>query len=121
MPADQIHLRNLQLPCHIGVPDEERSAPQLLHADVCIHCRMPFEAMKDDITLTIDYALVSARLRHIASEKPRRLIETLAADLAACVIQEFLATAVEITIKKRILPETEHVAVRLFRQASTNA
>lgn len=120
MPADQIHLRNLQLPCHIGVPDEERAEPQLLHADVCIHCRMPFEAMQDDIGLTIDYALVASRMRHIAAGKPRRLIETLAADLAGCLLEEFLVPAVEITIKKRILPETEHVAVRLFRQAHTN-
>jgi dihydroneopterin aldolase len=118
---DQIHLTNLQLRCHIGVPDEERAAPQLLHADVVIHSRVPFEAMQDDIAQTIDYADVTARLEQIAAQKPRRLIETLAADLAACVLTEFAALAVEITIKKRILPQTDHVAVRLFRQAGTNA
>lgn len=118
---DQIHLTNLQLRCHIGVPDEERSTPQLLHADVVIHSRVPFEAMQDNIALTIDYAAVAARLEQIAAEKPRRLIETLAADLAACLLTEFAAPAVEITIKKRILPQTDHVAVRLFRQAGTNA
>ena len=36
-PPDQIHLTGLQLRCHIGVPDEERAAPQLLHADVVLH------------------------------------------------------------------------------------
>lgn len=121
MPADQIHLAALQLRCHIGVPDEERATPQLLHADVVLHSRVSFEAMQDDIAQTIDYAAVAARLEQIAAEKPRRLIETLAADLAACVLTEFAAAAVEITLKKRILPQTDHVAVRLFRHAGTNA
>lgn len=118
---DEIHLTNLQLRCHIGVPDEERASPQLLHADVVIRSRVPFEAAQDDIAQTIDYAAVAARLEQIAAEKPRRLIETLAADLAMCVLAEFAAPAVEITLKKRILPQTDHVAVRLFRQAGTNA
>lgn len=117
---DQIHLVHLQLRCHIGVPDKERAAPQLLHADVVIYSRLPFEAMQDDIAQTIDYAAVSVRLEEIAAEKPRQLIETLAADLAACVLSEFAAAAVEITIKKRILPQTDHVAVRLFRERRTN-
>jgi len=121
MTADQIHLANLQLRCHIGVPDEERAAPQLLHADIILHNRVPFEAMQDDIAQTIDYAAVATRLEQIAAQKPRRLIETLAADLAACVLTEFSAAAVEVTIKKRILPQTDHVAVRLFREARANA
>ncbi len=118
---DQIHLSALQLRCHIGVPDEERAAAQLLHADVVIHSRVAFEAMQDDIAQTIDYAAVATRLEQIAAEKPRRLIETLAADLAACVLSEFHAPAVEITLRKRILPQTDHVAVRLFRHAEANA
>jgi dihydroneopterin aldolase len=118
---DEIHLTNLQLTCHIGVPDEERAEPQLLHADIVLHSRVTFETMQDDIAQTIDYAAVAVRLEQIAAEKPRQLIETLAADLAACVLSEFAAAAVEITIKKRILPQTDHVAVRLFREGRTNA
>lgn len=117
--SDQIHLANLQFRCHIGVPDEERAAPQLLLADIVLHSRVPFESMQDDIAQTIDYAAVAARLEQIAASKPRRLIETLAADLAACVLAEFAATAVEITLKKRILPQTDHVAVRLFRELAS--
>ncbi|MBE7494055.1 MAG: dihydroneopterin aldolase [Verrucomicrobiaceae bacterium] len=120
MTADQILLCNLQLRCHIGVPDAERSTEQLLHADVVIHSRVSFEAMQDDLACTIDYAAVATRLEQIAAARPRRLIETLAADLAACVLTEFSAAAVEITLRKRILPQTDHVAVRLFRHAGTN-
>ncbi len=119
-PPDEIHISALELPCHIGVPDEERATSQLLHADIVILSRVPFEQMDDDITATIDYAAAAARLQQVAAEKPRRLIETLAADLASCLLGEFAAASVQITLRKRILPSTDHVAVRLMRSTQTN-
>lgn len=122
MPSpDEIHLAALELRCHIGVPAEERAQPQLLRADIVIHSPVRFENMADDIAATIDYAAVAVRLQEIAAERPRQLIETLAADLAACILEEFGAPGVEITLRKRILPSTDHVAVRLTRLARTNA
>ncbi len=116
-PPDQIHLTGLQLRCHIGVPDEERAEAQLLHADIVLHLRGRFEDMADELSRTIDYAAVATRLEQVAAARPRRLIETLAAELAQVVLQEFAAAQVEITLRKRILPQTDHVAVRLVRYA----
>ena len=45
-------------------------------------------------------------------------LETLAAELAQVVLEEFAAAQVEITLRKRILPQTDHVAVRLVRYAN---
>ncbi len=117
-PPDQIHLTGLQLRCHIGVPDEERAEAQLLHADIVLHLRGRFEDMADELSRTIDYAAVATRLEQVAAARPRRLIETLAAELAQVVLQEFAAAQVEITLRKRILPQTDHVAVRLVRYAN---
>ena len=117
-PPDQIHLTGLQLRCHIGVPDEERAEAQLLHADIVLHLRGRFEDMADELSRTIDYAAVATRLEQVAAARPRRLIETLAAELAHVVLEEFAAAQVEITLRKRILPQTDHVAVRLVRYAN---
>lgn len=117
-PPDQIHLQGLQLRCHIGVPDEERAEAQLLHADIVLHLRDRFEDMADELSRTIDYAAVATRLEQVAAARPRRLIETLAAELAQVVLEEFAAAQVEITLRKRILPQTDHVAVRLVRYAN---
>jgi dihydroneopterin aldolase len=117
-PPDQINLTGLQLRCHIGVPDEERAEAQLLHADIVLHLRGRFEDMADELSRTIDYAAVATRLEQVAAARPRRLIETLAAELAQVVLQEFAAAQVEITLRKRILPQTDHVAVRLVRYAN---
>ena len=114
-PPDEIRIAGLRLHTHIGVPDDERAAPQTLEADIVIRVANRFEAMADEISATIDYAAVAARLQQLAGAKPRRLIETLAAEMAGCLISEFQATGVTVDLRKRILPETDHVAVRVVR------
>jgi dihydroneopterin aldolase len=114
-PPDEIHLSALRLTTHIGVPEEERAGSQVLVADIILRTARRFEAMSDDISATIDYAAVATRLQELAAERPRRLIETLAAEMAACLLEEFRAAGVTIELRKHILPDTEHVAVRLVR------
>ncbi|WP_395740857.1 dihydroneopterin aldolase [Prosthecobacter sp.] len=116
-PLDEIHLTALRLTTHIGVPDDERAGSQVLVADVVLRVASRFEAMNDDIAATIDYAAVAARLQALAAERPRRLIETLAAEMAACVLGEFKAAGVSIELRKHILPDTQHVAVSLVRES----
>ncbi len=114
-PPDEIHINGLKLSTHIGVPTAERAAAQVLEADVIIRSAARFEAMQDAIAATIDYATVASRLQALAAERPRQLIETLAAEMAACVLAEFHAAGVSIELRKHILPDTDHVAVRLVR------
>lgn len=114
-PPDEIRISALRLTTHIGVPEEERATSQVLEADITLRIAGRFEGMMDDIAATIDYAAVAARLQALAAERPRRLIETLAAEMAACVMGEFQAAGVSIELRKHILPGTDHVAVRLVR------
>ena len=112
---DCIHLRGLDLPTRIGVPDEERAAWQTLSADVTLRLSAHFEQMHDELAGTVDYAAVALRLRVLAADRPRALIETLAAEMAACLLAEFGPSSVTIELRKRILPGTDHVAVSLTR------
>lgn len=114
-PPDEIHIQGLLLTTNIGVPDEERATPQVLEADITLRITTRFEEMRDDIASTIDYAAVASRLQGLAAARARKLIETLAAEMAACVLDEFGASGVSIELRKRILPGTDHVAVRLVR------
>lgn len=111
MPSDQIFIRGLDLSVLIGVPDAERAAWQVLNADVSFVPSKTFEAMADEIAATLDYEAVANRLRALAAERPRRLIETLAAEMAEAVLTEFGATWVRVELRKRILPGTDCVGV----------
>jgi phosphoglycolate phosphatase/dihydroneopterin aldolase len=46
------------------------------------------------------------------------LIETLADEVAGLIIAEFGALSVEVELRKFILPQTRHVAVRCARSKS---
>lgn len=113
-----IHVAGLELRPHIGVPDEERVEPQTLRLWLTLTPLQAFGEMADDVTRTIDYAVVCRRCQACAAEKPRRLIETLADDLAGLLLREFPCARVELELRKYILAETEYVAVRLARGLS---
>lgn len=108
----EIIIDSLRVKTWIGVPDEERSEAQEIELDLCIRPARNFAEMRDDITLTVDYAAVCQRVAGLAAERPRRLIETLAREIGVMVLDEFDTASVEVEIRKFILPETRHVGVR---------
>lgn len=111
----EIEIRRLKVSCHIGVPEEERALPQQLRVSVKLTTATPFGAMGDEISRTIDYAALASAIQDLSSARPRRLIETLAADVADLVLESPVVTSVEVTVEKHILPDTECVAVHLRR------
>lgn len=111
----EILISGLRVRAYIGVPDEERAEMQELEFDLRIRTALAFDQMDDTLSKTIDYARVSQRVSEIAAEKPRNLIETLANEVAGKVLAEFDALSVEVELRKFILPETRHVAVRCTR------
>lgn len=113
--TDEIIIKGLCVTCHVGVPDEERARPQelLLHLTL-----FPFsdpEPLEDDIGRTIDYHAVALHVEQIAKERSRKLIETLAEDVAASILTNFATSRVSIEIEKFILPNTRSVGVRITR------
>ena len=114
---NEIWIRGLRVETRIGVPDAERAQPQEIVFDVMIEPVCVFEAMDDEINRTVDYDEVVRRIAALAGERPRRLIETLAMETARMILREFSARSATVEIRKSILPQTEHVAVRFCLKA----
>ncbi len=118
---DSIHLANVLLLARLGVPEAERASPQRLGLFLTLHLAHRCESFGDDLDRTANYAAVRQTARAIAAEHPRRLLETLAADLAAGVLAGYpVVAAVELELRKWVLPDTDFVAVRLSRRRGTN-
>ena len=113
---DTIEIRRLRVTTHIGVPDEERSAPQVLLVTVKMTTSQNFDGLADEISRTIDYYQVSLGIEALAAARPRRLIETLATDIAGHLLENQPLRHVAVTIEKHILPNTECVAVHIERE-----
>jgi dihydroneopterin aldolase len=115
--ADTIQIEQLEISAHIGVPDAERAEAQRLTASLTLEPARGFGALSDDLARTVDYFAVCQAVRELAAAHPRRLIETLAEEIAGMLLRRFAVGTVEVEIRKYILPDTRYVAVRLRREA----
>jgi len=118
---DQIALRGLRVFGYHGVLDSERRDGQEFLVDAVLWLDTTPAAASDDLSLTVDYAALAARLAAIVAGPPVRLIETLAQRLADTAAAEPLVREVEITVHKPHAPvgyEFGDVAVTIRRPRS---
>lgn len=108
-----IHIHGLRVRCHVGVPDEELAVAQELLIHLEMSPRHHWDDLDDDISRTVDYALVATQIEDLARAKPRRLIETLASDTVNFLLENHPLQRVKVTIEKFILPRTRSVSVVL--------
>ena len=113
---DSIHIEQLELLARLGVPDDERATPQRLALNLTIEPARDFRGLDDRIENTVDYFAVAQTVQTLAATRPRRLLETLAEEIAREVLDRFPVRAVSVELRKFILPDTAFVEVRLRRE-----
>ncbi|MGA7901341.1 MAG: dihydroneopterin aldolase, partial [Terrimicrobiaceae bacterium] len=112
---DAIIIKGLEVDAFIGVSDGERTNSQRLRIDAILTPLTQFSALNDDITRTVDYQAATQRIVSVVASRPRRLIETLASDIAGMLVGEFAARRAEVEVRKFVLPGTDYVAVHCTR------
>ena len=115
--TEWIEIVDQEILCFIGVPPEERKTSQKLLVTVRFQIGNRFCDLDDQFEQTIDYAAVAAAVEQIAGESEIQLVETLVSRIADRLIATFPMSAIEVTVKKFILPNTKNVEVRTKRNA----
>ncbi|MDQ3622809.1 MAG: dihydroneopterin aldolase [Verrucomicrobiota bacterium] len=114
--ADGIHIEQLELSACIGVPDEERRVAQRLTLNLTLEPQRDFSALNDRLENTVDYSVLTRFVQEFARSRPRKLVETLAEEIALAVLARFPLRAIELELRKFVLPDACFVAVRLRRE-----
>ena len=112
---DRILICDIETQCSIGVPDEERQTPQRLLISLELEGDFTKASVEDNLMTTIDYHEVYLRVKEVCAERERKLIETLAEDIASSILTKFRVKCVTVEIKKFILPATAYVSVKIER------
>ena len=114
--SDLIRVIDLEVYARIGVPEAERIEPQrlLISLEMSVDS-IARAAATDDLAGTINYAEVAERVKQVAAQRERKLIETLAEEIAFDLLKAFPMKKISLEIKKFILPDARHVSVKIER------
>ena len=112
---DKIIIADLEVFCQVGVTAEERARPQRLLLTVEMGHNFTAAANSDNLAETIDYHAVTQRLLRFGEGCHWELIETLASDIAAMVLEDFSPSSVTVEVKKFVIPQARYVSVQLTR------
>jgi len=116
---DRILFEGLECSANIGVPDEERAHRQKLWVDLEIDADLNRAAGTDNPAAMLDYSKVYELVTTLVEEKPRRLIEALAyeiADLILYAVPDAEAVKVRVWKKPAVLKKLTRVAAEITRK-----
>ena len=116
---DHVHIHQLEVFAHIGVPDDERASPQRLIFNITFWPTHPAPKLEDDLARTVDYAAVCAEVKNFVQGRADRLIETLADALASHLLEVFEMQRITIELRKFVFPDVEFVSVTVTRDRAS--
>jgi dihydroneopterin aldolase len=113
---DLIFIEGLVAHTVIGIHDNELYVTQPVRIDVCAGLPRPSACDSDDITGTIDYSVLRARLLRLLEDHQIRLLEAFAEEIARIVLHEFGAhwTRVRL-VKPKKFDDVDAVGVMIER------
>ena len=114
--ADTLVIRDLVAECRIGVFEWEQAQPQKIWIDLELEIDAAKSAQQDNVDATIDYGKLVTAIRQLVQQKPYRLLETMAEEVAALILREFATPKVFVRVKKRALPGIDYAAVEITRK-----
>ena len=118
--ADKIFIRELKIPCLIGIFDWERKKKQIVSIDIEFSASISKAAKTDKIRDARDYKKIAKRTINFVSQSKFYLIEALIENLAALLLKEFELKEVTLQIEKPgAIRGARTVGIRITRQAAT--
>ena len=112
---DTIHVEQLEMFAHVGVPDSERASPQRITATITVWPMASLHELGDDISSTINYSAIARVVREVVDERRDKLIETLAEKIAARLLRELPIRRLRIELRKFVLPDAQFASVTITR------
>jgi dihydroneopterin aldolase len=101
---DRIDLLGIEVHARHGVLPAEKSEPQPFLVDVSIALDLTGAGASDDLEGTIDYGVLAKQVHDFVEDSSFNLIEGLADQLAAMILEYELVESVAVTVHKPEAP-----------------
>ena len=116
--CDEVHIDQLEVSTHIGVPEQERAAPQRLTVSISFWPFQQTRDLADNIHQAVNYSAVAEETKSFVRDQSVNLIETLADLLAAHLLKTFPIQKVTVELRKFPLQDAKYVSATVTRTAS---
>jgi len=111
----KVFVRDLILPCRIGVYSHEKHAEQRVRINLELNCH-EHPAINDDYTNVVCYAEVVEGIRSLLNSGHINLVETLAERIAAQCLEDHRILVAKVRVEKLdVMPEASAVGVEIER------
>ena len=95
-----VFIRDMVLPCSIGVHRHERLETQRIRINLDLAVREAVEPLGDDLANVVCYETVANDIRAIVARGHVNLVETLAEDIAALCLKDFRILSARVRVDK---------------------
>lgn len=114
-----VFIRDLVLPCNIGVHRHEKDGPQRVRINLDLTVREGDAPINDALGNVVCYEDVATGVRTIVGTGHINLVETLAERLASFCLQDTRIEAVRVRVEKLdVFPDAASVGVEIVRSRS---
>ncbi len=100
---DKIYVNRMGFYGYHGVFAEENKLGQRFYVDLVLEMDLTPASKTDDLEETVNYADIYEKVKAIVEGPPRKLVETVAEDIAAAILESF--APVQICTVKVIKPD----------------
>ncbi len=111
-----VFIRDMVLPCSIGVHRHERLEPQRIRINLDLAVREAVEPLGDNLANVVCYESVANGIRAIVARGHVNLVETLAEDIAALCLKDIRILSARVRVEKLdVFADAQSVGVEIER------
>lgn len=115
-----VFIRDLLLPCSIGVHQHEKVEPQQIRINLDLAVKESTDTLNDQIKNVVNYEEIVIGVRALIARGHVNLVETLADDIATMCLEDLRVRSVLVRIEKLdVFEDATSVGVEIERFSST--
>jgi len=113
--SDKVFIKNLFIPCKVGVTNEERSKKQNVIIDIEVFCDLIHVGAEDDLSKSINYLEVQERVTDLVRNGEFKLLESLAEGVTSLILKNSLVSRVIVLVKKEKYAKEPMMGIEISR------
>jgi FolB domain-containing protein len=113
--SDKIFIKNMVLPCKIGLSEKERRKKQDVIVDVEIFRDLREAGISDNISKTASYSEITRKISKLVSGCEARLLESIAQNIASLLLEDSGTGKVTVRVRKKKYSRNPLIGIEITR------